>query len=54
MAFIQTEGTTRSLASWNKVQGGSHWTDSSGRDFLDSFKLGPGDLLVAGRMARRE
>jgi len=30
-----------------KVQGGSRWTDSSGREHTDSFKLGPGELLVA-------
>jgi hypothetical protein len=30
-----------------KVQGGSRWTDSSGREHTTSFKLGPGELLVA-------
>ena len=30
-----------------KVQGGSRWTDGSGREHTTSFKLGPGELLVA-------
>src|SRR5664279_2772590 len=30
-----------------KVQGGSRWTDSAGREHTASFKLGPGELLVA-------
>jgi len=30
-----------------KVQGGSRWTDSSGREHTTSFKLGPGELLVS-------
>jgi hypothetical protein len=30
-----------------KVQGGSHWTDSSGREHTTPFKLGPGELLVS-------
>jgi hypothetical protein len=30
-----------------KVQGGSRWIDSSGREHTSSFKLGPGELLVA-------
>jgi hypothetical protein len=30
-----------------KLQGGSHWTDSAGREHTTPFTLGPGDLLVA-------
>lgn len=30
-----------------KLQGGSRWTDSAGREHTTSFKLGPGELLVA-------
>jgi FecR protein len=30
-----------------KVQGGSHWTDSSGHEHTTPFKLGPGELLVS-------
>ena len=30
-----------------KLQGGSRWTDSAGREHTLSFKLGPGELLVA-------
>jgi hypothetical protein len=30
-----------------KIQGGSRWTDSAGREHTTSFHLGPGELLVA-------
>src|ERR1043166_5013548 len=30
-----------------KVQGGTTWTDSSGREHTTPFKLGPGELLVS-------
>ena len=30
-----------------KIQGGSRWTDSAGREHTTSFKLGPGEMLVA-------
>jgi hypothetical protein len=30
-----------------KVQGGSRWTDSAGREHTTPFKLGPGEMLVA-------
>jgi hypothetical protein len=30
-----------------KLQGGSRWTDSSGREHTTPFRLGPGELLVA-------
>ena len=30
-----------------KLEGGSHWTDSAGREHTTPFKLGPGDMLVA-------
>ncbi len=30
-----------------KLHGGSRWTDSAGREHTTSFKLGPGELLVA-------
>jgi len=30
-----------------KIHGGSHWTDSAGREHTTSFHLGPGDMLVA-------
>lgn len=30
-----------------KLQGGSRWTDSSGREQTTPFRLGPGELLVA-------
>jgi hypothetical protein len=30
-----------------KVQGGSRWTDSAGREHSKPFKLGPGEMLVA-------
>jgi hypothetical protein len=30
-----------------KFQGGSRWTDSSGREHTTPFRLGPGELLVA-------
>ena len=30
-----------------KLQGGSHWTDSAGREHTTPFTLGPGDMLVA-------
>lgn len=30
-----------------KVQGGSRWTDSAGREHTTPFRLGPGEMLVA-------
>jgi len=30
-----------------KIQGGSRWTDSAGREHTTSFRLGPGEMLVA-------
>lgn len=30
-----------------KIQGGSRWTDGSGREHTTPFRLGPGELLVA-------
>ena len=30
-----------------KLEGGSRWTDSAGREHTTPFKLGPGDMLVA-------
>lgn len=30
-----------------KIQGGSRWTDSAGREHTTPFKLGPGEMLVA-------
>ncbi len=30
-----------------KMQGGSRWTDSAGREHTTSFRLGPGEMLVA-------
>jgi len=30
-----------------KIHGGSHWTDSAGREHTTSFRLGPGEMLVA-------
>ena len=30
-----------------KIQGGSRWTDSTGREHTTSFRLGPGEMLVA-------
>jgi hypothetical protein len=30
-----------------KLQGGSRWTDGAGREHTTSFKLGPGEMLVA-------
>lgn len=30
-----------------KIQGGSRWTDSAGREHTTPFQLGPGELLVA-------
>jgi hypothetical protein len=30
-----------------KIHGGSHWTDSAGREHTTPFQLGPGELLVA-------
>lgn len=30
-----------------KIQGGSRWTDSAGREQTTSFRLGPGEMLVA-------
>ena len=30
-----------------KIQGGSRWTDADGREHTTSFRLGPGEMLVA-------
>jgi FecR-like protein len=30
-----------------KIHGGSHWTDSAGREHTTPFRLGPGEMLVA-------
>ena len=30
-----------------KIQGGSRWTDSAGREHTTPFRLGPGEMLVA-------
>lgn len=30
-----------------KIHGGSHWTDSAGKEHTTPFQLGPGELLVA-------
>jgi hypothetical protein len=43
------KGTTTTLVGMleGKIQGGSRWTDSSGREHTTPFRLGPGELLVA-------
>jgi hypothetical protein len=42
------KGTTTLIGMLEgKVQGGSRWTDASGREHTKSFSLGPGEMLVA-------
>jgi hypothetical protein len=42
------KGTTTLLGMLEgKIQGGSRWTDSAGREHTTSFRLGPGEMLVA-------
>jgi hypothetical protein len=42
------KGTTTLIGMLEgKVQGGSRWTDSAGREQTTSFRLGPGEMLVA-------
>ena len=42
------KGTTTLIGMLEgKLHGASRWTDSAGREHSDTFKLGPGDMLVA-------
>lgn len=47
-AHSKGKGTTTIIGMLEgKIQGGSRWTDSAGREHTDSFKLGPGEMMVA-------
>lgn len=42
------KGTTTIIGMLEgKVQGGTRWTDSAGREHTNPFRLGPGEMLVA-------
>jgi hypothetical protein len=47
-AHSKGKGTTTIIGMLEgKIHGGSRWTDSAGREHTTSFRLGPGEMLVA-------